>query len=159
MATGIFWLRSYESGDFIRWYACARSLEILSSKGLLEIGFGTLLSKKYPPPPGWDVSFWPFHQGEGRGLIADLRTGTPLGFRYVRWQTNTPGLVIDCPSITFPYWLPTAFFSLVTAFGVFSWKRSQRSSFSPLLVDAPLAATISVPPRRTDARNAEIRGP
>jgi hypothetical protein len=127
--TARFWLRSYDAGDCIRWYSSPRSLEIMSSKGLLEIGAGTLVSKKHTPAPGWYVSFWPFHPGEDRGLLADLRTGTTFGFRYVRWRTNTPDLVIDCRSITFPYWLPTLFLTLATALGVFDWRRSQAKKF------------------------------
>jgi hypothetical protein len=124
-----FWSRSKDVGDDIRWYSAPRDLEINSNDGLLRIAYGTLRSREYPPPSGWEISFWPFHRGESVIIEADLRRGTTLGFRYERWKMNKPDLIGDARIITFPYWVPMLCFSMPPILAFRSWRRSRSRQF------------------------------
>jgi hypothetical protein len=106
-----FWYRSNDTGDFVCWYSVPHDLEIHSNEGLVQIAYGTLVSRHYAVSPGWEVSFWRNHNAISE---ADLHHGTTLGFRYEHWKVNRPGLVGDSRIITFPYWLVMLFFLMPT---------------------------------------------
>jgi hypothetical protein len=124
MSVGVaeFWWRSNDTGDFVRWYAAPHNLEIRSNGGLLQIDYGTLISRDYAPPAGWEFSFWP-----NRNIVSsdDLRGGTVLGFRYQRWRANRPYLVGEARIITFPYWAAMLCLSVAPIIAFASWWRSR----------------------------------
>ncbi|HEX5243404.1 MAG TPA: hypothetical protein VFW23_09115 [Tepidisphaeraceae bacterium] len=103
IALVVFWLRSYTIGDNLNWHRTPAELEIYSTGGLLRIAAGKMVSLRYPPPQGWEGSFWPFHRKFDR-FEADLRRGTTLGFRYERWTRRTGELTGDARILTLPYW-------------------------------------------------------
>jgi hypothetical protein len=124
ITTICFWIRSVNS-DLVSWYQKPRDLEIRSDRGLLQIVYGTLSSQNYPPAAGWKMSLWPFQLEDFYDF--SLGQGTTLGFGYERWQMNRSGLIGDSRIVTFPFWLPTLFFSLLPAL---SATRSIRRKYS-----------------------------
>jgi hypothetical protein len=112
--TLVFWYRSDTVGDDIRWYRPPRIFEIFSTDGVMCISYGSLISLDYPPPSGWEISFWPFHRRVD-SISGDLRSGTTLGFRYERSRVYKPRVRIDGRSVTFPYWLPAVCFAFLPA--------------------------------------------
>ena len=125
-----FWLRSHTRGDFITYYERPSSLELYSSGGLLSVGWGELVSDDYPPPTGWEGTFWPF-AGDTR-FKGDLSGGTWLGFGYERDLKSRPGLRIDARLVTVPYWslavAPLAVVGVAGWIGIRSVRARRRGS-------------------------------
>ena len=122
----VFWLRSVSVGDELRWHRGSRDFEAFSVNGLLAVSFGTLLSRKYPPPEGWRGSFWPFHR-QTDSISGDLGHNTTLGFHYQRWQLKRPGFFGDSRGIIVPYWfLVTCFSPLPLVRLAFLLRRTRR---------------------------------
>jgi hypothetical protein len=120
------WTWSNNDADFLVWNNSPRLFLIRSSEGVVEISYGTFVSREYPPLPGWNASFWPIYRGEEGDYGADPRTGTNFGFRFERWKANWPNLVGDAWIVTFPYWVPTLGFLIPPILAVIGWWRSRR---------------------------------
>lgn len=121
LATVVFWVRGCTIGDYLRWYRQPRIVEVRSNSGLLSAGCGWLVSRDYPPPQGWEATFWPFQrQGD---FEANLRRGTVMGFGYEHWQRQTPALQGDAHNVTLPYWFIFLCFAGLPAIGLWRWRR------------------------------------
>ena len=122
-----FWVRSYTRGDYLTCYEKPRLVNISSASGLLQIGWGELTSVNYPPPAGWEGTFWPFQKNVR--FEADLSAGTWHGFGYERDRKRKPSLRVDVRAVTLPYWsiaiLP-ALGTLVTGRGILRAARLRR---------------------------------
>ena len=118
-----FWMRSWQLGDELRYYREPHDLEVESNRGLVCIAWGQLVSRDYPPPSGWNGSFWPF-QRRVEFIDVDTRRGTTLGFAAARWGWQRPNDTGDGWSVTFPWWLPASGLGVLPlAYGMTYWKR------------------------------------
>jgi len=125
IALVIFWPRSYTFGDFLGWHRTPAALDIYSTGGLVCISAGTMVSEHYPPPQGWEGSFWPFRRNTDRFEV-DLRRGTTLGFHYERWARHSLSLTADARIVTMPYWFLVLCTAIVPALFVRGRWRARR---------------------------------
>lgn len=102
----IGWARSHLWGDWLRYYDRPATFDAMSVDGLIAVGWGDMESLNYPPPSGWDVSFWPFERKSYllEADLNDLVSGTALGFGYQRDQRNSATLTVDGRLVVFPWW-------------------------------------------------------
>ena len=125
VAVVAFWARSHFMGDELRRYLPPHQFEVLSSGGLVRVGWGEFLAADCPPPEGWRGTFWPFRRGSDT-YESDLRQGTTFGFGYERWVRRTPRLTADTRLTTFPYWVPALAFAALPALAAVRRLRARR---------------------------------
>ena len=139
VAVVVLWVRSHSIGDELRCYRPPRLFEVLSSGGLVRIGSGQFVSGAYPPPTGWQGTFWPFRR-ENDTYEFDLSYGTTFGFGYERWVRQSPGLTADVRLTTFPFWAPALTFAALPGAAIVRLisrrRRRRRSAARGFPVDA-----------------------
>jgi hypothetical protein len=120
-----FWVRSYLIGDYVQWYDPPKLIDVQSRDGLMRAGVGELTSRQYPPQVGWEGTFWPFDR-QIYTFHANLRSGTVAGFRYERWQHQSPNLRGDARIITCPYWCLVLLSAVLPTVMGLRWYRARR---------------------------------
>ena len=125
LAIALLWARSYLLTDVVNQYRQPHGFSIISSDGLLMVSFGEFIDRNQPPPPRWDINFWPFRSSGD--VQFDLSHGTTLGFgvsHYLRQQTD---FTADWRSMTFPWWLPAAVFAILPSASAYRVWRAGRT--------------------------------
>jgi hypothetical protein len=121
----VFGARSHVIGDELRWLRPPWIFEVLSSGGLVRVGWGRFDEKTYPPRLGWSGTFWPFER-ETDTYEFDLHRRATFGFGYERWTWNSKALTADTRLVTFPFWLPALVCAGLPAAAVVRLVRARR---------------------------------
>lgn len=114
------WVRSHAWGDALRYYEQPNTLDLMSVDGLIAVGWGELESVNYPPPKGWEGSFWPFERNVDY-IDADLSEvvgSTFLGFGQERHQRVSATSKLDVRTILIPWWFITLLPAVAAAYPV-----------------------------------------
>jgi hypothetical protein len=116
--TAELWSRRSPRGCSVQWCAKPKDLGIISYDGLVQIAYGTLVARDYPPPAGWKVYL-------NLEMEGDLRSGTTLGFRFERWRWNREGVIGDARIVTFPFWALMSCFLTLPIVAFARWRHSR----------------------------------
>jgi hypothetical protein len=122
VAVVVLWVRSYDPGDFVRYYDPPSAYSFESSRGLFRITWGDLVAHYDSPTAGWDISLWS-PEDVHYTFVADLGSGTLMGFGYEKRRFDTAEVQ---SVLTAPYWALAVASGIIPLVGTWRWLFNRR---------------------------------